>query len=227
MPDLIYVGNCGWEPSGNPEPSRPPLELPTIREPWIGRQDQTSAFLAAHPIGGSHLGGYIIENTPRDNTPFEGVASVDLIVALPPDFLTAKVENSTSYKTATRTATVESSLIIPGATSVDAERAITYAAPETTYTYFASSAPSGPRYTSVATSAEARVLSSRVTARGEIGDGQQIEKKFTGALAPAALVTALTMAPVDKGTSHQSAVIPGTPWYRCTDVVTRELEGDT
>jgi len=222
MPDLTYGGDCSWQPSGNPEPHDPPNELPTTREPWIGRQDLTGAFRAEYHIGREYLGGYIIDNTPRDNTPFPGVATVDLVIARPPDFAAFTTANSVATKSGTKSANVVSSAIIDDATSVDATRTVSYEAPETTYSYFSATLPDAPRYSTVAISTEPRVRRSSITARGNNGR----EKSWTGGLAPAPLVSALSM-PAAAVVSHTSEAIPGTPWYRCRDVVTQELTGDT
>lgn len=218
---LTYVGNCEWEPSGNAEPKRPPNELPTLTEPWIGRSDKTDEFLAAHAIGSSYLGGYIIENTPKDNSPFQGVASVDLVIALEPDFNAYLAMPNTATKTACKTAALTASGIIEGESELKAERNVSFYAPETRYTYFSSTKPDGPRFDAVLSVAEPRILRSAVKV-----SANQKEVTFGGGNAPAALVAALTMAPWDKCTDHSAEPIPGTPWYRCTDVVTRELQGD-
>lgn len=219
---LSYLGNCAWAPSGHPEPSDPPNELPTTREPWIGRQDLLAAFRADYFIGREYLGGYIIDNTPRDNTPFQGVATVELIIARAPDFAAFTSANSVATKTATKSASIVSGAIIDGATSVDATRSVSYDAPETTFSYFSPTLPDAPRYSTVAISTEPRLRRSSITARGNNG----AQKTWTGALAPAPVVSALSM-PAAAVVSHTSEAIPGTPWYRCRDVVTQELTGDT
>jgi len=223
MSALIYGGDSSWQPSGNPEPHDPPNELPTTREPWIGRQDLTAAFREDYPVGGEYLGGYILDNTPRDNTPFPGVATVDLIIARPPDFEAYLDFSSTSPKTATKTATgISASGIITGETTVDGARTVSYLAPETTYTYFASTLPTAPRFSKVLVDTEPRILRSNMTASA---NGTTVP--FTGLLAPAALVTALDMPAVEKLQSFNPEHIAGTPWYRVTEVWARELTGDT
>jgi len=235
MPDLIYGGDSSWQPSGNPEPHDPPNELPTTREPWIGRQDLTAAFRAEYHIGREYLGGYIIDNTPRDNTPFPGVASVDLIIARKPDFSAFLVSNSAATKTSSKSATVATSGVIPNATSVDAVQTVSYRAPESTYRYFAEGIPGGARFNAMAIPSATRVIASRITARGITTSaglhdppvGTQLERTYTGAVAPAPLVSALAMPEVANVTSHTAEPISGTPWYRCSDTVTLELTGDT
>ena len=220
---LSYLADCDWAPSGHPEPSDPPNELPTTRETWIGRQDQTAAFRAEKAVGSEYLGGYILDNTPRDNTPFQGVATIELIIARPPDFEAYLSPSSTSLKTATLTAAaIAASGIIEGATEVDGSRTVSYLAPDTTYTYFASILPTEPRFSSVVVPTEPRVLHSVMTA-----SANGTTKPFVGALAPAALVSALAMPAVEKLQSFSPEPIPGTPWYRVTEVWARELTGDT
>lgn len=219
--DLIYGGNCNWEPSGEPEPSTPPNELPTTREPWLGRSDQLSSFLSSKAVGSSYLGGYIIDNTPRDNTPFPGVASVDLIIALPPSFSDYTAVSSSSTKTASKSATVSAAGIIEGESEVAAERSATFTSPETRYTYFAATRPTANRFSSPLTSGDPVLKRSVIKASA---NGK--EATFAGGTAPAALVSALAMPPVDVGNFPEAEPIAGTPWFRCTEVWTRELRGD-
>jgi hypothetical protein len=217
---LIYRGNCEWEPSSLPIPRDPPKELPTTTEPWMGRQDKLAAFLAAWPIGKPYLGGFIIDRDPRDNSPFPGAAEVTFTIARPPDFLAYSVANGRSIKTASISTTVASSSIIPGETSVDAVREVGFYAPESRYSYFASTMPDGERYDSLAITAGIRIIRSviRASAGGK-------ERVYGGSNAPAALVSALYMGPITR-VAHESSPIEGTPWYRCTDTVSLELEGD-
>ena len=46
-----------------------------------------------------------------------------------------------------------------------------------------------------------------------------------GGNAPSVLVSALYMPEAPSLTSFQAEPIPGTPWYKCTDVVVLELVG--
>lgn len=235
---LTYVGNCEWEPSGEPEPRNPPKGLPTTMEPWIGRSDKLAAFLVSKPVGASYLGGYIIDNTPRDRTPFDGAASVDLIVARPPSFSayeaggglvrktaqkSASITNATIWKSiAGRDATAEELALDGFAYTVDCEKVVTYDSPETTYRYFTSSRPSGPRFHTEIGGNSVRIRRTRVTARTQFAQAQRI---YTGGSAPGAIVTALSMAEVNI-VSMQCDEIVGTPWFQCVDTVTRELQGD-
>lgn len=218
-----YVGDCSWQPSGNPEPSDPPNELPTTTEPWMGRSDQTASFRAAYFVGKPYLGGFITANTPKSNGFCPGIDTCDLVIARPPDFQKFLSPCSTAVKTGTKTAAgVAVTGVIPGASTVDASREVSYYAPETSYSYFAVTLPTAPRFTTVAVATQPRVIRSVI--RASAGG---VEKVFSGALAPAGLVTALFMPVADKLTSFSPEPIPGTPWYRCTDMVTRELTGDT
>jgi len=47
-----------------------------------------------------------------------------------------------------------------------------------------------------------------------------------GGNAPAVLVSALSMPEAASLTSFQAEPIPGTPWYKCTDVIVLELVGN-
>lgn len=214
---LVFNGNCEWRMIRK-EPTKAANDLPTHIETWIGRSDKFTDFMAAHPVGMQLSGGYIIFRRGDDSEP---KSEVELTIATAPDFQTPRVMPGTSTKTAQKTATVSSSTIIDGATEVKAERAVSYEAPETKYTYFSSTRPGGPRYSKVSDGRQPRILRTtmKASANGE-------EVSFGSGNAPAALVSALTMAATDVVTSHDAEPIDGTPWYRCADVVTRELQGD-
>lgn len=223
---LTYIGNCDWQPAGEAELHAPPHEIPTLREPWLGRSDDLPTFLDEHAVGSEYLGGWIIDVTPRDNTPFFGVASADVVVALPPDATVYLSSDSEETKTATKSAVVTTSLVIDGATEVTATRDVLYSSAKTTYSYFALSRPGSNRFSSVLTVRSPRIIRSVIRATAKDGPLAGQERTWPFANAPAPLVSALSMSATNIGTRPEAEPIPGTPWFRCTETWTRELQGD-
>lgn len=217
---LSYIGDCTWKPLGEPEPSDPPNELPTTREPWLGRMDQVAAFRAQYFVGRSYLGGFIIANSPQSHSP--GMLEIDLVIARPPNFQASLTATTRSIKTASKSATINNSSIIKGETEIKAVRSVSFYAPETRYTFFAADSPNGPRFTKSLGTRKPQILSAVITCNGASGK----ERTFAGANAPAALLSALSMPEVDTVVSDGGEPIAGTPWFRCTDTVTREFKGD-
>lgn len=220
---LTYKGNCEWEPAGDREARTPPNDLPITQEPWMGRSDKTAAFLAQYAVGKQYLGGYIIENTPKSNYPFPGVDWVDLQIAMPPKFDVVLSHPGRSIKTAQKSATVQSSGVIDGESEVTCVKEITYYAPEIRYEYFASKRPAGARYTDAAGIGSPEIIRSVIRVTGKT-TGKEIT--YTNSTAPAAVVTAMIMGETNLVSGHEARQIPGTPWYSCTDVVSREFAGD-
>lgn len=206
---VTYIGTSTFTLQKQ-EPRGSAGDVPTTIESWRGKQADRDSFLTSHALNSSHNGGYIIDYSCRDGVAY---TEVDLVIGRSPDFQKEYSANGISLKTGTKSANVSEGL---------ATREVSYYAPETRYTYFSSSKPNGPRYDSVAIETQPRIIRSKITVRRE----NLPDLIYTGALAPADVATATTMAAWDKITSHDSEQIPGTPWYRCVDVVTRELRGD-
>lgn len=229
--DLIYLGDSSWQPLGNPEPSEPPNELPTVRETWIGRSDLTDAFRAGKPIGSGYLGGTIIDNTPRSNQPSYGLDTVELIVARPPNFIVYLADTGLSLKTATKSANVTGtniippSLVPPGVTvpnPIPCTRTVSFYSPETRYRYFSSARPAAARFLGAGWG-DVQIQSSRITVQLSSGP-----LEFGGANAPAAIVSALHMPTIDMRTGGpEGTSIKGTSWFDVTEVWSRVLAGDT
>ena len=200
-------------------------DVPEITYTYTGRVDTVDTFLATVLPGATLDGGYITGRRTNE-TAGPGRAEVQVTVAFEPDFAAYSVFPQTSQKTSSISATVASSGIIDGASSVDAKRDVSYYSPEARYTYFASSRPLDARFSSEGTSRTIKIIRSVIAAQGAV-DGSVVNKTFGGGNAPAALVSALFMPEADRVTSHEATPIEGTPWYACTDVVSRELEGDS
>lgn len=221
-----FIGNCNWRwiESRKRSPAR---DLPQTVETWIGRYDQLATFLATYPVGLGYAGGYITDHDIDDSAP---QSTVGLIVTLPPPFGGYLRTPSRSIKTATKSATVTGTNLIPAhllpegvenPSSVQAVRTLSFYAPESRYEYFTASEPTAPSYSS-AGSRNPSIISARL----EVSFGG-VTIAFTGATAPAAISTAVFMPIVDRVVSDGGEPIPGTPWYRCVDVVSREYQGDS
>ncbi len=196
-------------------------ELPIYSEEWEGRYDQLATHLANYPVEMNYAGGYIVEHDIKDTAPKAGV---EMFIAMPPNFDSYKLKKGTSRKVTTKSATITSgaSAIISGADSIEATRTVSYDAPEARYSYFKATEPTAVTYGT--TSGSIVVKRSVIIARATV-DGVQVEKVYSGAVAPSPLVIALTMAIVDVAVLDAEQ-IPGTPWFSCNDVVTREFDGD-
>lgn len=205
------------------EPRGQAMELPTIVETWRGASTLTDGFLSSNEIGDAHAGGYIMDYSVREGGPY---TEVDLIIGLPPDTSSYIPSNGVGLKTASSSATVSSSSIIDNASEVNAELQITFYAPETRYTYFRLSEPLGPSFSVISNNREPVVVRSVITASGSVKTDEEEDfgpdRTFAGGTAPAALVSALAIPVVNVVLSHESENIPGTPWWRCVDVVSRE-----
>jgi hypothetical protein len=222
MANPTYLGNCSWAKTRiSPEKTDPPNEVATSVEAWSGRSDQSAAFRATYYIGLGYLGGYIVDNALQPESPGRGMDAVNLKILRPPSFTDFLASTSTTVKTSQISATIETPLIFDKATSVDATRSASYEAPETTYTYFASQRPDSPRFSQVFTTANTRITSNTISAKGNDGSSASY-----GGNAPAQLVAALSMPEAASLTSFQAEPIPGTPWYKCTDVIVLELVGN-
>jgi hypothetical protein len=222
MANPTYVGNCTWAKTRiSAEKTDLPNEVATSVEAWSGRSDQTDAFRLLYYIGKEYLGGYIVDNALQPESPGRGMDAVNLKILRPPSFSAFLASTSTTVKTSQISATIVTALVFDSATSVDATRSASYEAPETTYIYFAPRRPNAARFTQVFTTATTRVTSSSISAKGDDGSSA-----VYGGNAPAVLVAALTMPEADVLTSFQAEPIPGTPWYKCTDVIVLELVGN-
>ena len=222
MANPTYVGNCTWAKTRiNPEKTDLPNEVATSIEAWSGRSDQTDAFRATYYIGKAYLGGYIVDNALQPESPGRGMDAVNLKILRPPSFTDFLASTSTTVKTSQISATIETEAVFDKATSVDATRSASYEAPETTYTYFAPRRPDSARFDQVFTTATTRITANTISAKGNEGSSASY-----GGNAPAVLVSALTMPEAASLTSFQAEPIPGTPWYKCTDVVVLELVGN-
>ncbi len=223
---ITYVGlvNDWW--LTEEEEGRPFLELPTLSQTWKMKATHVQQFKAAFQVGAALSGGFIVDRRVKDQGMFPE-ASIN--IALPPDFQKYTLAISRGHQTASKGAQVETDLIIGdkddkgnniGAEIYQVERRVSFIAPQSVYTYWSSSKPLGPRFTSPSETSSPILLSSRITARSAVRS-----LTFSGN-APISLATAVAMPPSGKITGHQADPIPGTPWYRCQDTIAYGFWGD-
>lgn len=229
-PAVQYLGDLSWAAVGEQIPRKPPGDLYTITEPWNGRQDQLSQFLTNYPVGGSYLGGTIIDNTPRNHDPCEGMCAVDLVVAVGCDTKTVLSNPGLSLSKATLSVQNKAiANVVPlaaggFAANINASITSIYYAPEMRYTYMATSQPTKVRFTKVGYGKPA-IIAQTIVATDAANSGASIS--FTGGVAPAGLVSALTQSNIDKNVGFNCEQIAGTTYYRCTETWRTELAADS
>ena len=162
--------------------------------------------------------GYILDNTPKTNTPCPGMDSIDLLVAFAPDLTGYRAKPGLSIKTASNSGAVEDSTIITGATTVNAKVDISFYSPHCVYTYFATGYPLVPRFTTMLDSRQPVIIRALYSATAS-GGGNSVQ--FGGQAAPLSLVAALSMPIKDELSDFAAEPILGTPWYRVTCTISR------
>jgi hypothetical protein len=214
------------------EPAGEHFGLPTIEQIWKGAAPQFDAFWKAHATGISHADGYIVRRRGVNKGMYPEIA---LSIALPPDFQAYKIATGRMQQTSAKGRIVENSSILTGYLSVQAERRISFIAPQITYLYFASARPDGPRFTRPIEKESPKMLRSVIYAKGDEIDedweqanpGKQKRSDATWYdSAPAPLVAALDMPAVGLITGHSAIEIPGTPWFECQDIISYVYRGD-
>lgn len=214
---MTYIGDCSWLLVDERD-ARRANDLPILRHVYEGRADQAETFRLTKAIGTQLSGGYITDvGKIIPQGPF---ATLEVTIALPPDFLTYKLSKSRMQQTSSKGATITNSQIIPGETQIEGNRTVSFIAPQAVYSYFASSRPAGPRFTSPAENDAPRMLRSVITATA----GGKSRTYYGNA--PGALVSALAMPAVGLITGHTSEPIPGTPWFDCQDTISYVYRGD-
>lgn len=224
---VVYVGNCNWRLIKS-QPHKVADNIPGLLETWFGRSDQLQSFLNSNPLYKSYQGGYITKVDPDDaQGPF---ATCELTVTQPPDFTRVLQDPDLSIKTATVSANVAGDNLIPsglipkGSTApnpLPCQHNISFYAAGIRYTYFSNMQPAGPRFGSAGSAAQPTPIRSVITCQLS---GSTVT--FAGADAPAPIVSALFMSVGDKLSGFSAKQIPGTPWFECTDVLTREYVGE-
>lgn len=197
------------------EPAAAYNDLPTISQVWKGALTLYAAFWAARAPGTAFGGGYIVERRGRDVGMYP---EITLTIALPPDFNYYSVAPSMSEQSTSIGRTVTTSSIIPGCTTVEAQRRLIFQSPQLVYSYWASSRPPGPRFSAGSTGSPVLLAAITTVTAGE-GTPTRFKSKTYYGNAPSVIASPLAIAPTAKVTSFSAEPIIRTPWYRCQDTV--------
>lgn len=199
------------------EPAAEHYGLPTVTQTYKGAAYLFDAFWASVATGTPRSGGYITNRSGANKGIYP---EISITIALPPNFNDYKLSRSRMQQTASKGATITNSSIIPDETEIECNRTVSFISPQAVYSYYASSRPDGPRFTSPLESQAPLMLRSIITATA----GGKSRTYYGNA--PSALVSALAMPQVGIITGHTSDPIPGTPWYQCQDVISYVYRGD-
>lgn len=222
---ITYVGVTDFVLQSE-EPAADYFELPTVSQVWKGAAPKYAAFLALTKVGNPWEGGYIIGQRGKDQGMYP---EVQLTIAKAPNFLIYTITPSTSWQTSSKGRRVATTGVIPGATAVDAQIRCTFISPQRVFAYWASTMPDGPRNTAYPFTGSPQLVGNPVTvvtvSEGKADEGEPSTRTYYGNV-PAPLATALALVPSGRVTAHDAMPVPGTPWYRCQDVVSYGYWGD-
>lgn len=224
---IIYKGVTAFTLQTE-EPTSEHYGCPTITQTYKGAAPQFDAFWKSVETGIPLAGGYIVKRNGANRGMYP---EISISIALPPDFLAYRLSKSRLQQTSSKGRTVVNSSILRGYLDVEAQRTISFIAPQAVYSYFSSTRPLGPRFTSPVETSAPILLKSVIYAKGGTidenytGSAKRSEATYYGN-APIALATALAMPAVGLITGHTSDPIPGTPWYECQDVISYVYRGD-
>jgi hypothetical protein len=219
---LTFVANCAWRYTTQ-SLKRKALGLPGRTVTWTGRYDTLDAFLALYPLKSVYGTGYITDIDIKDTTP---EASVDLIIVDPPDFATYSVKPSTTVKTFTASGTLDGTIIFPDEkavdiTSTEAKRSTSARVHQSTYRYYASQLPLGPRFDTEVTGQNPTILRDSVIVTAHLAAGGDKTATFTFKNAPAEVRAVVKYTTESTNTDFSADPIDGSPWFECTDTVIR------
>jgi hypothetical protein len=195
----------------------PHFELSAIDQVWRIAAPDFANWWANKTTGRQWAGGYIVDRSSREQGPY---IEATLSIALPPDFNAVQISGTFGIQTISKTANVVNSSVIPGATSVDATRQMSFYAYSRVFKYWASSTPGGPRFTT-AQIADPITLSDFTRATAAEGTPTGQKSRIYGTSLPSPLLSAMTIPIVTLLTAFDFDPIPGTPWFRCSDTVSR------
>ena len=216
---LTFVANCAWRFTTQ-SLKRKALGLPGRTVTWTGRYDTLDAFLALYPLKSIYGSGYITDVDIKDTTP---EASVDLIIVDPPDFSTYSVKPSTTIKTFTASGTLDGATLFPDdeITTTEAKRSTSARVHQSTYRYYASQLPLGPRFDTEVTGQNPTILRDSVIVTAHLTAGGDKTATFSFANAPAEVRAVVKYTTASMNTDFSADPIDGSPWFECTDTVIR------
>ena len=225
---LTYIGDCSFQLAKSPERRARANDVPTITETWVGRTDQKAAFLASYATGSSYGSGYLVDYDDTDHTPGPGLTTIKLTFANQPNVQVTQSPSTFSVRTAVKSATVIDGTIYPGVAQYYVAREVTYQSPTTKYRYFASSQPSAPRFANV--NGVIRILKDNSTI-DYLDSSFQYNAKFPRLVIPTAQLHPTLKEAVPLTTQTNATIdadpIDGTPFWRCTDTVTKDYKSDS
>ena len=216
---LTFVANCAWRFTTQ-SLKRKALGLPGRTVTWTGRYDTLDAFLALYPLKSIYGSGYITDVDIKDTTP---EASVDLIIVDPPDFSTYSVKPSTTIKTFTASGTLDGATLFPDdeITTTEAKRSTSARVHQSTYRYYASQLPLGPRFDTEVTGQNPTILRDSITVTAHLTVGGDKTIVYSYRNAPAIVKTTVAYTTESTNTDFSADPIDGSPWFECTDTVIR------
>jgi hypothetical protein len=216
---LTFVANCAWRFTTQ-SLKRKALGLPGRTVTWTGRYDTLDAFLALYPLKSIYGSGYITDVDIKDTTP---EASVDLIIVDPPDFSTYSIKPSTTVKTFTAAGTLDGTTLFPDdeITTTEAKRSTSARVHQSTYRYYASQLPLGPRFDTEVTGQNPTILRDSITVTAHLTAGGDKTIVYSYGNAPAIVKTAVAYTTQSVNTDFSADPIDGSPWFECSDTVIR------
>jgi hypothetical protein len=216
---LTFVSNCAFRFISQTKRQKA-RGLPTRTVTWTGRYDALDAFVALYPISSQYGTGWITDLDIKDTTP---EASVDIIIADPPDFSGYSVKPSTTVKTFTASGTLDGTTLFPDdeITTTEAKRSTSARVHQSTYRYYASQLPLGPRFDTEVTGQNPTILRDSITVTAHLTAGGDKTIVYSYASAPALVKAVVAYTTESVNTDFSADPIDGSPWYDCTDTVIR------
>ena len=216
---LTFVANCAFRFISQIKRQKA-RGLPTRTVTWTGRYDALDAFVALYPISSQYGTGWITDLDIKDTTP---EASVDIIIADPPDFSGYSVKPSTTVKTFTAAGTLDGTTLFPDdeITTTEAKRSTSARVHQSTYKYFCNGLPLGPRFSTEVTGQNPTILRDSITVTAHLTAGGDKTIVYSYSNAPAIVKTAVAYTIESVNTDFSGDPIDGSPWYDCTDTVIR------
>ena len=216
---LTFVSNCAWRFISQTKRLKASV-LPSRTVTWTGRYDTLDAFVALHPLFSAYGTGWITDIDIKDTTP---EASVDIIIADPPDFTAYSVKPSTTVKTFTASGPLDGTTLFPDdtITTTEAKRSTSARVHQSTYKYFCNGLPLGPRFSNEVTGQNPTILRDSITVTAHLEEGGDKTLSYSYTNAPAIVKAAVVYTTESVNTDFSGDPIDGSPWYDCTDTVIR------
>lgn len=216
---LTFVANCVYRFISQTKRLKA-NGLPSRTVTWTGRYDTLDAFLALYPLFSEYDTGYITDIDIKDITP---EASVDFIIVDPPDFAAYSVKPSTTVKTFTVANTLDGTTLFPDddITTTEAKRSTSARVHQSTYRYYASQLPLGPRFDTEVTGQNPTILRDSIIVTAHLTAGGDKTISYTFANAPALVKAAVAYTIESVNTDFSGDPIDGSPWFECIDTVIR------